>query len=148
MFAGLKRAGYDIEAKEDPPGGKYIRRPDGTLTGELVQVWSRLPQPPVWYVKEAIMYGIQTARRFGITSVQEASANTIYLHALRELEREGRLSMEDFPHIADAPETLAAESREIKHHLIDVADTFRSEHVDARFVKFWLDGAPIPFYAM
>lgn len=131
--AGLKRAGYDTEAKEDPPGGKYIRRlDDGTLTGELVgaattQVWSRLPQPPVWYVKEAITYGIQMSQRFGITSVQETSANTIYLQALRDLAREGRLNMEIFPHIVHAPETFVSEPQESLHHLIDVADTFRSQ---------------------
>ncbi|KAL2785904.1 amidohydrolase 3 [Aspergillus keveii] len=147
--AGLRRAGYDTESKEDPPGGKYVRRPDGSLTGELVeaaatQAWSSLPQPPVWYVKEAILYGIQMSHRFGITSVQEASANTIYLHALRELEQENRLQMEIFPHIVHAPETFAAESQESLHQLIDIADTFRSEHVDSRFVKFWMDGAPIP----
>ncbi|KAF9883790.1 hypothetical protein FE257_002774 [Aspergillus nanangensis] len=146
--AGLERAGYDTEAK-DPLGGKYVRRPDGSLTGELVeaattQVWSRLPPPPVSYVKEAILYGIQMSQRFGITSVQEASANTVYLHALRELEQEGRLNMDIFPHIVHAPETFAAESQETLHHLIDIASTFRSEHVDSRFVKFWMDGAPIP----
>jgi predicted amidohydrolase YtcJ len=84
------------------------------------------------------------SHRFGITSVQEASANTIYLHALRELEQENRLQMEIFPHIVHAPETFAAESQESLHQLIDIADTFRSEHVDSRFVKFWMDGAPIP----
>ncbi|KAE8364931.1 amidohydrolase 3 [Aspergillus caelatus] len=148
--AGLERAGYDIEVnKEDPPGGKYVRRPDGSMTGKLVeaattQVWSRLPQPPISYVKEAILYGIEMSHRFGITSVQEASANTIYLHALRELEQENRLQMEVFPHIVHAPETFAAESQETLHHLIENADTFCSEHVDPRFVKFWMDGAPIP----
>ncbi|KAE8321388.1 amidohydrolase 3 [Aspergillus sergii] len=147
--AGLERAGYDTEAQEDPPGGKYVRRPDGSLTGELVeaattQAWSRLPQPPVSYVKEAILYGIRMSHRFGITSVQEASANTVYLHALRELEQENRLQMEIFPHIVHAPETFAAESQETLHDLIDRSDTFCSEHVHTRFVKFWMDGAPIP----
>ncbi len=147
--AGLGRAGYDTEVKEDPPGGKYIRRPDGSLTGELVeaattQAWSRLPQPPVSYVKQAILYGIRMSHRYGITSLQEASANTVYLHALRELERENRLQMQIFPHIVHAPETFAAEAQESLHRLIGIADTFSSEHVDTRFVKFWMDGAPIP----
>ena len=147
--AGLERIGCDIHAQEDPPGGRYVRRPDGSLTGELIeyataQVWRNLPQPPVSYVKDAILYGIQMSQRYGITSVQEASANTIYLTALRELEQENRLNMDIFPHIVHAPETFAAESQESLHHLIDAADAFRSKHVDTRFVKFWLDGAPTP----
>lgn len=145
----MGRAGYDTQVKEDPPGGKYVRRPDGSLTGELVeaataQAWTRLPQPPVSYVKEAILYGIRMSHRFGITSVQEASANTVYLHALRELEQENQLRMRIFPHIVHAPETFAAEGQETLHRLIDIAEEFSSEHVDARFVKFWMDGAPIP----
>lgn len=84
------------------------------------------------------------SHRFGITSVQEASANTVYLHALRELERENQLQMLIFPHIVHAPVTFAEESQESLHRLIDIAEEFSSEHVDARFVKFWMDGAPIP----
>lgn len=67
------------------------------------------------------------SQRFGITSVQETSANTIYLQALRDLAREGRLNMEIFPHIVHAPETFVSEPQESLHHLIDVADTFRSQ---------------------
>ena len=147
--AGLKHAGYDLTEETDPDGGKYMRRPDGSLTGELVeaaaaQALTRLPQPPVSYVKEAILYGIRMSQRFGITSVQEASANTIYLRALRELEQEGRLDMDVFPHIVDTPTMFAAESPESLRHLIRIANSFRSEHVHTRFVKFWMDGAPLP----
>lgn len=147
--AGLMRAGYDIEAKENPPGGKYMRRPDGSWTGELVEyatakAWCNLPKPPIAYVKEALQYGIKMSHRNGITSVQEASANSIYLQALQELEKEDHLDMNLFTHIVHAPETFAEESQESLHKLIDVAHTFRSEHVDTRFVKFWMDGAPTP----
>ncbi|SCO22659.1 uncharacterized protein FFMR_11852 [Fusarium fujikuroi] len=131
--AALMRVGYGPDV-EDPPGGQYMRRPDGQLTGELVEaasaeVLASLPQPPVSFVKEALIYGIKMSHKFGITSLQEASANTLYLHALRELDAEGRLDMQIFPHIVHAPESFAQE---------------KAEHVDARFVKFWMDGAPIP----
>ena len=146
---GLKRLGYDLLEQKDPPGGRYVRRQDGSLTGELVEyatarVWRSLPQPPISYVKEAILYGIRMSQRYGVTSVQEASANTIYLSALQELEQEGRLNMDIFTHIVHSPETFAAESPESLHRLIDAAENFRSKHVDTRFVKFWLDGAPTP----
>ncbi|KAL7758877.1 hypothetical protein ACKLNR_011304 [Fusarium oxysporum f. sp. zingiberi] len=146
--AALKRVGYGADV-EDPPGGKYMRRPDGQLTGELVEaasaeVLASLPQPPVSFVKEALIYGIKMSHKFGITSLQEASANTLYLHALRELDNEGRLDMQVFPHIVHAPESFAQERAESLHRLIDDADAFCSQHIDARFVKFWMDGAPIP----
>ncbi|KAF4339531.1 hypothetical protein FBEOM_6557 [Fusarium beomiforme] len=146
--AGLKWAGYNDQV-DDPPRGKYMRRPNGQLTGELIEaasteIWTKLPQPPVSFVKEALLYGIKMSHKFGITSLQEASANTLYLHALRELDQEGRLNMHISPHIVHAPETFAAEKAESLHRLIDNADAFSSEHVDARFVKFWIDGAPIP----
>ncbi|KAG4273633.1 hypothetical protein FPRO04_09500 [Fusarium proliferatum] len=106
--AALMRVGYGADV-EDPPGGQYMRRPDGQLTGELVEaasaeVFASLPQPPVSVVKEALIYGIKMSEshKFGITSLREASANTLYLYALLD------------------------------------------QHVDARFVKFWMDGVPIP----
>ncbi|KAE8148729.1 amidohydrolase 3 [Aspergillus avenaceus] len=147
--AGLMRASYDIEAKENPSGGAYVRRPDGSWTGELVEyatarAWCNLPKPPIDYVKEALQYGIKMSHQHGITSAQEASANSIYLQALQELESEGHLNMNLFTHIVHAPETFAEESQESLHWLIDVAHTFHSEHVDTRFVRFWMDGAPTP----
>ncbi|KAG5747191.1 hypothetical protein H9Q69_011210 [Fusarium xylarioides] len=146
--AALRRVGYGADVA-DPPGGRYMRRPDGQLTGELVEaasagVLASLPQPPVSFVKEALLYGIRMSHEFGITSLQEASANTLYLYALRELESEGRLDMQIFPHIVHAPESFGQEKAESLHHLIDTAEDFCSQHVDARFVKFWMDGAPIP----
>lgn len=111
----LMRVGYGADV-EGPPGGQYMRRPDGQLTGELVEaasaeVFASLPQPPVSVVKEALIYGIKMSEshKFGITSLQEASGNTLYLYALRELDAEGRLDMQIFPHIDHAPESFAQE---------------------------------------
>ncbi|KAF5646011.1 hypothetical protein F52700_1960 [Fusarium sp. NRRL 52700] len=146
--AGLLRVGYGDDV-QDPPGGQFMRRPDDQLTGKLVDVASAevlgsLPQQPVSFVKEALIYGIKMSHKFGITSLQEASANTLYLHALLELESEGRLDMQIFPHIVHAPEDFAQEKAKSLHRLIDSAESFCSQLVDARFVKFWMDGAPIP----
>ncbi|KAF5564676.1 hypothetical protein FNAPI_2040 [Fusarium napiforme] len=52
--------------------------------------------------------------------------------------------MQIFPHIVHAPESFSQEKAESLHRLIDNAEDFCSQHVDARFVKFWMDGAPIP----
>lgn len=82
--------------------------------------------------------------RYGITSCQEASANSLYLHALRELEQENWLDLDIYTHIVRAPETFAMESRQSLADLLDVAEGFRSKHVHTNFVKLWLDGAPLP----
>lgn len=146
---GLKRAGIDPVHATDPPGGFYLRRPDGSLTGEVGEnamsdVFSTLPVPPLSHAKRALQFGIQMCHRHGITSCQEASANSLYLHALRELEQDGRLDLDIYTHIVCAPETFAMESRKSLAALLDVAAGFTSKHVHTNFVKFWLDGAPLP----
>lgn len=147
--AGLKRAGIDPVHATDPPGGFYLRRPDGSLTGEvgenaMSKVFSELPVPPLSHAKRALQFGIRMCHRWGITSCQEASANSLYLHALRELEQENRLDLDIYTHIVCAPETFAMESRKSLACLLDVANGFASTHVHTNFVKFWLDGAPLP----
>lgn len=147
--AGLERAGINPENESDPPGGFYIRRVDGTLTGEVAEnamsnVFATLPVPPLSHAKRALEYGVRMCHRYGITSCQEASANSLYLHALRELELENRLNLDVYTHIVCAPETFAMESRQSLDTLLDVASGFASKHVRTNFVKFWLDGAPLP----
>lgn len=147
--AGLKYAGYDIDSQGDPEGGYYVRRPDGTWTGELIETaaakaWALVPTPPLTHVKRALRHGMRLCHQYGITSVQEASANTVYLHALRELEQEGILNLDVNTHIVHAPTTFALETAETLHALLDAAEHFRSRHVNTNFVKFWMDGAPIP----
>ncbi|KAJ5094141.1 amidohydrolase-like protein 3 [Penicillium angulare] len=146
---GLKKAGIDPINAIDPPGGFYIRRPDGSLTGEVAenamsQVFSKLPIPPLSHAKRALQFGINMCHRYGITSCQEASANSLYLHALKELEQENQLALDVYTHIVCAPETFAMESTESLSALLDVSEGFRSKHVHTNFVKFWLDGAPLP----
>jgi predicted amidohydrolase YtcJ len=146
--AGLHELGIEDDVK-DPPGGSYCRRPDGTLTGEIVEaatvpVWRNLPRTPLSYAKTVIEFAMSECHRYGITSVQEASATTAYLHAVRELEAENRLPLDISTHIVSAPETSTGESEDSLAGLLDVADAFASRHVHTGFVKFWLDGAPLP----
>ena len=110
----------------------------------MSKVFSTLPVPPLSHAKRALQFGIRMCHRYGITSCQEASANSLYLHALRELEQENRLDLDIYTHIVCAPETFAMESRQSLAGLLDVAEGFRSKHVHTNFVKFWLDGAPLP----
>lgn len=147
--AGLERAGIDPTNAVDPPGGFYVRRYDGSLTGEVAegamsQVFSKLPITPLSHAKRSLQFGVRMCLKYGITSCQEASANSLYLHAIRELELENRLNLDVYTHIVCAPETFAMEPRDSLAALLDVANGFRSKHVHTNFVKLWLDGAPLP----
>ncbi|PYH90690.1 amidohydrolase-like protein 3 [Aspergillus ellipticus CBS 707.79] len=146
---GLLRVGINPNGSPDPEGGYYVRRPDGSLTGEVVEnamteVYECLPIPPLAHVKRAIHHATKVCHRFGITSCQEASANTIFMHAVKELEQENRLDMDIHTHIVSAPVYFAMEPQDSLAGLLDVAEGFRSKHVHTQFVKFWLDGAPLP----
>lgn len=145
----LVRAGYDIEKEEDVQGGKIFRREDGSLTGELGETAATkavlaMSKPGLAHVKRALKKAIHTAHRAGVTSCQEASANTVLLHALRELDQANELRMNIATHIVHGPEFIAHESKTTLHPLIEKADEFRSAHVDTRFVKIVLDGVPLP----
>jgi predicted amidohydrolase YtcJ len=147
--AGLRKVKIDPVNAVDPPGGFYIRRSDGSLTGEIAenamsQVFSKLPIAPLSHAKRALQFGMRMCHRYGITSCQEASANSLYLYSLSELEQENRLDLDVYTHIVCAPETFAMEPSQSLAALLDVAEEFRSKHVHTNFVKFWLDGAPLP----
>ncbi|KAK1640740.1 amidohydrolase family-domain-containing protein [Colletotrichum phormii] len=144
---GLRRLSLDRNVK-DPPGGYYIRRADGELTGEVVEtaqeaVWRSLPIPPLRYVKVALEHAIRECHRYGITSVQEATATTAYLHAVKELEQENGLHLDISTHIV-AGQGIGPDSKETLSALIDIAEAFSSKHVRTNFIKLFLDGAPLP----
>ncbi|KAJ4189013.1 hypothetical protein NW767_011663 [Fusarium falciforme] len=146
--AGLERLGIS-DSVVDPPAGTFVRRADGTLTGELLEAatgvaWEKLPKPTLSHVKRALEHGISVCHRYGITSVQEATANTVYLHALHELESENRLNLDMYTHILSAPESVIGETDESLASLINISEGFRSKHVNPQFVNFILDGAPLP----
>ena len=108
--AGLHEMDLDENVK-DPPEGAYFRRPDGTLTGEMTElamshVWRHLPRTPLSYAKTVIEIAVSECHRYGTTSVQESSPNTVYLHAVRELEAENRLPLSISTHSVAAPEKL------------------------------------------
>ncbi|KAI1619176.1 putative exoenzymes regulatory protein aepA precursor [Exophiala viscosa] len=147
----LKRAGYDIESEKDGQGTRYLRDERGHLTGEMAEMsmskaLTTIPRPNLSHVKRALRDAQYMLHRAGVTSCQEASANSLMLHGLRELEAEGALKINIHPHIVYAPDWLAEESTEALHRLIDDSAFFRSKHVDTRFVKIILDGVPLEPY--
>lgn len=89
--AALKAAGYE-ENPVDPWDGYYVRREDGTITGELIEgaakrMFAAIPKGSPEHHVEALEFGIKMENRFGFTSVQEASANAIYLEAAKKVSK-------------------------------------------------------------
>ncbi|KAK3630592.1 hypothetical protein LTR56_017390 [Elasticomyces elasticus] len=149
----LRRSGYDLETEKDAQGAHFIRDPEtGHLTGEMAEnalskLMIALPQPPIAHAKRVLREGQKMLHRAGVTSCQEASANTLMLTALRELEADGDLKLDVQTHIVYAPDWIGEEPSETLHKLLDEADEFKSIHVDTRFVKIILDGVPLePYY--
>lgn len=146
----LELAGVD-ETTPDPRGGKIVRRP-GTLepTGELVEraTWkvrrAVTPYAPDVY-REAMVWAIKTSNKFGITSVQEASASLPELEVLKEMDERGELTMRVAAHLVWQEESFGGGvSCEDQEKLIGMRQNYESSHVRTNFVKCWLDGAPLP----
>ncbi len=150
--AAMTRSGYDIKNESPMKAAIMVRRPDGSLTGEMSELGMTkailaTPKPPLSHVKRSLKHAIARLHQTGITSCQDASGNTILLSALRELEAENALKVNMYAHIVYAPELIGEESTASLHALIDRAHEFRSEHVDTRFIKMMLDGVPLaPHY--
>jgi predicted amidohydrolase YtcJ len=145
----LNKAGYDIQNEADSQASFFVRRSDGSLTGEMRELAMTkaslaLPKPDPAHIKKALDRGIQEAHSAGVTSLQEPSANSVLMRALAELERQGALKMVVFTHVVDAPEHLAGESRKDLHALIETVNKFESPHVHTDYIKFMLDGVPVP----
>jgi predicted amidohydrolase YtcJ len=145
----LELAGVD-HTIADPPGGRYIRdETTGELTGEMVEHarWPVLRAIPDYTRKtnaEAIAWAISVCHRFGITSVQEASASPQALRAFQDLERDDALKMHIAAHLVWRDEGFGMATLDVLESTIESRDTWASRHVDTAFVKVWLDGAPLP----
>lgn len=145
--AALRAAGYE-ENPVDPWDGYYVRREDGTITGELVEgaasrLYNALPRGRPEDNITALEYGIKMSNRFGFTAVQEASANTTYLEAAKKVEERGNLTINLDAHVvAYGVGHFSQESVGTLHHAIWNAKNYKSKHFNPMFTKFWLDGVP------
>ncbi|KAK5215131.1 hypothetical protein LTR72_011790, partial [Exophiala xenobiotica] len=78
------------------------------------------------HIERVLKDAQQMLHRTGVISCQEASANSLMLHGLRELDAEGALKVNMYTHIVYAPDWIAEEGTESLHNLIDNAATFKS----------------------
>ncbi|MFE5699839.1 amidohydrolase [Rhodococcus koreensis] len=138
------------EDSVDPPGGRLVRR-EGTneLTGELVEqarwpVMRAMSDYRADIYRDAVAWAASVCHRYGITSVQEASASPQALAAYRDLDRDGALNLHVAAHLVWKEEGFGmADTAELDRTIAERA-TFTSEHLDTERIKIWLDGSPLP----
>lgn len=147
--AALRAAGYE-ENPVDPWDGYFVRREDGTITGELVEgaatkMFNALPKGRPEDDVNALEYGIKMCNRFGFTSVQEASANTVYLNAAKEIENRGNFTINLDAHVVFyGVGAFPQEAVGSLHHTLYNAKNFKSKHFNPMYTKCWIDGVPWP----
>ncbi|MCZ2811651.1 amidohydrolase [Modestobacter sp. VKM Ac-2979] len=145
----LELAGLSAQSP-DPAGGRLMRREGSDeLTGELVErgtwpVQRAIPDYPARTYRDAVAWAARVCNSVGITSVQEASAGWQELRALNELDAAGELPLQVAAHLVWREEGFGMASAADLERLIEQRADFASPHVETRFVKLWLDGAPLP----
>jgi len=145
----LERAGISLTTS-DPAGGVIVRDPDtGAITGELIETANSLMQRviPAYddrVYRNALQWAIKMSNQHGITSVQEASATRRELLILNELENKNALSLRVSAHLVWQYERFADATLSEIQKLREDRAQYQSSRVDTRFIKVWLDGAPLP----
>ncbi len=100
----------------DPSGGEILRDRRGNPTGVLVDgaidlVASQLPEATPEQIRSELLAGLERCRRVGLTAVHDMGTSAAELTVLRELEREGLLTLrvtsyvrvDDFESISSSP---------------------------------------------
>ena len=93
----LAAAGIDATTP-DPPGGRILRRPDGSPTGVLIdaamdRVQAVLPPPTREETRQAILAATAACHRAGLTEVHDAGTGALELSVLEELDAQGQLPL-------------------------------------------------------
>ncbi len=136
----LQLAGIDAQTP-DPPMGRIEReangQPSGTLRESAMQLVAQHAPEPSWEEwRQGILRGLETANRFGIVSLQEASASEKLLGVYRELDRERRLSAR----VQAAQYVDPRKGAEQIRGLIEWRDRFRSRRLRSSTAKIFVDG--------
>ncbi len=146
----LETAGID-ENTVAPYGGALPRDETGRLTGELVETATELVEPylpvmPADLNLAALRWAVDVNNQYGITSVQESSANLPTLETLAALEDEGGLTLHVAAHLIWGSPQFGGMDNDGLEQLIEQRGDYASEHVDVDFIKIWVDGSPTPPY--
>lgn len=150
--AALDLAGITAETP-DPDGGRIIRDPEtNEPTGALVEraTWAAHRARNAYsddVYREAVVWALKEASRFGITSIQEASASLPELTVLSALDAEGALPLRVASHLVWREEAYGGGvSQADLDRLIARRVEFGSPRLRTDFAKCWMDGQPLPPY--
>lgn len=144
----LELAGIDATTP-DPQGGLIVRRPGSTEpTGELVEratwkIFNVMPERDPDVYMEAMRWAVTTASRFGVTSVQEASATRPELAVLKQLDDEDALPLRVATHIPWREEHFGMAPTAELDRLIADRQRYAGGCVNPNFVKVFMDGSPL-----
>ena len=140
--AALRAAGIDAR-REDPLGGRIVRRDDGTVMGTLVErpaidlVLDHAPRPRLARDVDALAWASERLAANGIAWVQEAWAESADTDAWIAAAHSGRLEVDvDLAFRAD-PTRWPAQLDEI---LADAQRVENTPGLTARTIKFFVDG--------
>jgi predicted amidohydrolase YtcJ len=143
----LEIMGVDA-ASQDPPGGRYVRDPDGLLVGQLLEQASTAAELAVRRSMrdphERDLVSARTAvsifNSVGVTATQDAATMGAWLDVFAELDRAGELNAWL---VGSLPAREFIESGPVGVELFESAGKWRGAHVRPDFVKAVLDGVPM-----
>ena len=129
----------------DPPGGRIVRDEAGEPNGLLYESARRLvlDARPDWTVAEyklAIAEAVRQANSFGLTGVNEARALPPMLEAYAQIDKEQALTVHVTANL-QTPRSYRETPLDV-HDFEVQRDKYRTEHVDTRYIKIFLDGVP------
>jgi predicted amidohydrolase YtcJ len=135
----------------DTKNGRVVRDSTGRPTGELYEqarwpLFRVLGRHDDGVMEQAIRYARDLNHRYGVTSVQDASSTEQLLRVMGVLDAADELQLHVAAHLVWREESFGMAGLDVLDRMIDHHEDFASSHVDTRFVKFWLDGSPIPPY--
>jgi hypothetical protein len=137
----LQKAGITKETP-DPPSGRIERdpktgEPTGTLREDAMEMVAKhLPEYPVEEYLQGLRRGLEMANRFGIISLQEASASEKMLKAYAELDRRGELTAR----VVTAMYVDPAQGVEQIPRLVEMRKKYQGKRLRANAVKIFADG--------
>ena len=138
--AALRAAGIDARTA-DPPGGRIVRRPDGSPAGVVVDAAMEmldraLPRVTPARARDLILRSLRVLSAQGIVSVHDASAGPEILEAYRQLAEADRLPVRVYAMIHGQGEWPRVEEQ-----LRAWSTTPRLGRLTVRSVKLFADGA-------
>ncbi len=139
------------ESTLPPFGGSIPSDDNGELTGELIEtatwlVTQHIPATPTDTNLRALEWAVREYNKYGITSVQEASAARNTMEALQSADNAGTLTLQVAAHFILESPKFGQESADELDRLFEQRSTFETPHVAVDFAKMWIDGSPTPPY--